>query len=112
MRHRTEDFLVGKALEKVPPLIGRLARFMIAFLGSLTLVVPIAKIHQSLLKSLMASSVAVVVFAALLSLVCRASKPDTLAAIAIYVAVVTVFVGKSTRVTSIYWPIDWRCMCH
>lgn len=34
MRHRTEEFLAGKALEMVSPFVDRLTRFMVAFSGS------------------------------------------------------------------------------
>jgi hypothetical protein len=51
---------------------------------------------QSRTKSLITTSVAVLLFAAFLALGIKASNQDTLAATATYAAVLVVFVGAST----------------
>ncbi len=75
----------------------RLARFMVAFAGGLSLVIPmlIMRIRETLTKSLVTVSVSVVLFAAVISMVLHASNTDTVAATATYAAVLVVFVGTS-----------------
>ena len=79
------------------PLVNRLARFTVAITGGLSLVVPmlIMSINQNLIKSLMTTSVAVVLFAGLVSVVFSASNAETLGITAAYAAVLVVFVGTS-----------------
>lgn len=70
---------------------------MVAFAGGLSLILPmvIMRIRQSLLKSLITVCVAVVLFAATISLVLRANNTETVMATAAYAAVLVVFVGTS-----------------
>jgi len=97
MRNRTDEFLSGDVPEEVSLFVDKLARFMVAFVGGVSLVVPmvIMRLDETLTKSLVIVSVAVVLFAGVLSLVFRASNTDTLAATATYAAVLVVFVGIS-----------------
>jgi hypothetical protein len=98
MRHRTDEYLSGAAPEEVSPFVDKLARFMVAFAGGVSLVVPmvVMRLNETLLKSLVTVSVAVVLFAGVLSLVFKASNTDTLVATATYAAVLVVFVGTSS----------------
>jgi hypothetical protein len=82
----------------VSPFVDKLARFVIAFAGGASLVVPmlIMTLHQTKTKSLVTVSMAVTLFAAAMSLVICASNAETLAATATYAAVLVVFVGTSS----------------
>ena len=88
-----------KLAELAFPLVDRLARFIVAIAGGLSLVVPmlIMSINQNLTKSLITSSVAVVLFAGLVSVVFSASNAETLGITAAYAAVLVVFVGTSAQ---------------
>lgn len=70
---------------------------MVAFAGGLSLIVPmlIMRIGENLTKSLVTTSVAVVLFAGITSLILRANNTETVAATATYAAVLVVFVGTS-----------------
>ncbi|PWY63038.1 hypothetical protein BO83DRAFT_403376 [Aspergillus eucalypticola CBS 122712] len=83
--------------EEVSQFIDKLARFMVAFSGGLSLIVPmlIMRIQENLTKSLVTVCVAVVLFAAIISLVLRANNTETVMATAAYAAVLVVFVGTS-----------------
>lgn len=80
------------------PLVDRLARFVVALVGGLSLVVPmiIMSLDQNSSKSLITASVAVVLFAGVVSIVFNASNAETLGITAAYAAVLVVFVGTST----------------
>ena len=76
----------------------KLARFILAFTGGAALVVPVLimslpRVDQT--KTLVTVSVAVTLFAALMSVGIRASNAETLVATATYAAVLVVFVGSS-----------------
>ncbi|KAI2842454.1 hypothetical protein CBS147343_10571 [Aspergillus niger] len=94
---RTDEYLNGEAPEEVSHFIDKLARFMVAFSGGLSLVVPmvIMRVQENLTKSLVTVCVAVVLFAAIISLVLRANNTETVMATAAYAAVLVVFVGTS-----------------
>lgn len=79
----------------VSPFVDRLARFIIAFASGTSLIVPmiIMSLNQSLTKSLITTSVAVVLLAAFLSFVIRSSNAETIVATAAYAAVLVVFIG-------------------
>lgn len=79
------------------PFVDRLARFIMAFVGGAALVVPmiIMVFSPSLTKSLVTTSVSVVLFAIFLALGISSSNQDTLAATATYATVLVVFVGTS-----------------
>lgn len=70
---------------------------MVAFAGGLSLIVPmlIMRIGENSTKSLVTTSVAVVLFAGITSLILRANNTETVAATATYAAVLVVFVGTS-----------------
>lgn len=55
----------------------------------------IMRIGENLTKSLVTTSIAVVLFAGITSLVLRANNTETVAATATYAAVLVVFVGTS-----------------
>ncbi|KAF7923195.1 uncharacterized protein EAE98_007900 [Botrytis deweyae] len=94
---RTDEYLKGEPPEQVSLFVDKLARFIIAFTGGLSLVVPmlIMRIGENLTKSLVTTSIAVVLFAGITSLVLRANNMETVAATATYAAVLVVFVGTS-----------------
>lgn len=97
-RHRTEYFN-GLPPDEVSPFVDKVARFLVAFVGGASLVVPmlIMRLPEvSLIKSLVTVSVAVLLFAVVLSLVMRASNTDTMVATATYAAVLVVFVGTTS----------------
>lgn len=74
-----------------------LARFLIAVGGGCSLVLPmiIMTFNPSVTKSLITVSVAVVLFALVMSLTFQTDNKDTLTATATYAAVLVVFVGTS-----------------
>jgi len=82
----------------VSPFVDKFARFIIALTGGLSLVVPmlIMRLQQNSNKSLITTSVAVVLFSGVVSIVFRASNAETLSITAAYAAVLVVFVGTST----------------
>ena len=93
-----DEYLQKLPPETVSPFIDKLARFVIAFAGGAALVVPMVVMslpRMSTRKSLIVVSVAVTMFAALMSVGVRASNPETLIATATYAAVLVVFVGAS-----------------
>jgi hypothetical protein len=87
----------GKPPQTYSPFVDRLARFIVAFVGGAALVVPmiIMVFNSSVNKSLVVTSVAVVLFAAFLAVELRSSNTETLTATATYAAVLVVFVGTS-----------------
>jgi hypothetical protein len=94
---RGEDYMDGKPPQIYSPFLDSLARFLIGTLGGCSLIVPmiIMVLHQSLTKSLITVSVAVVLFSLILSLVFKTNNQDTITATATYAAVLVVFVGTS-----------------
>ncbi|KAE9378799.1 hypothetical protein N431DRAFT_525599 [Stipitochalara longipes BDJ] len=82
----------------VSPAIEKLARFIIAMFGAISILVPtiIMSFHKSRTKALVTTSVAVVLFACSCSLTLRTANDQTLAATAGYAAVLMVFVGLTT----------------
>ena len=98
-RHRrnVSDFWGGKPPQEISHFVDTLARFIVAITGGLSLVIPmlVMRLGETLPKSLTTVSVAVVLFAALTSLMFKASNVETLGATAAYAAVLVVFVGTS-----------------
>ncbi|KAF7859663.1 hypothetical protein EAF04_008742 [Stromatinia cepivora] len=94
---RTDEYLKGEPPEQVSPFVDKLARFTVAIAGGLSLVGPmlIMRIGENLTKSLVTTSVAVVLFAGITSLVLRANNTETVAVTATFAAVLVVFVGTS-----------------
>ena len=99
MDSRIDEYLGNLPPQDVSPFVDKLARFIIAFTGGAALVVPILitslpSIHRA--KSLITVSIAVTLFASMMSVGTRASNSETLAATATYAAVLVVFVGTSS----------------
>jgi len=96
-RLRRNDYYQGKPPKMYSPFVDRFARFIMAFVGGAALLIPmiIMVFDSSLSKSLITTSVSVLLFAAFLSFGISASNQDTLAATATYAAVLVVFVGTS-----------------
>ncbi|KAF2998092.1 hypothetical protein E8E14_003927 [Neopestalotiopsis sp. 37M] len=98
-KRRSDEYLAKQPPEEVVPIVDRLARFIVAFLGGSSLVVPMLIMRLpglTLAKSLITVSVAVLIFAIAMSILFRASNIDTMAATATYAAVLVVFVGTSS----------------
>lgn len=76
----------------------RFARFIVAMVGALFILVPmyIMALHQNRTKNLITTTVAVVLFALLCSVTLRTSNDQNLGATAGYAAVLTVFVGLTS----------------
>lgn len=83
--------------EEISPFVDKLARLILAFGAGASLIVPVVimRLNTNVTKSLITTSVAVVLFAVFLAFAVRASNTDTLAATATYAAVLVVFVGTS-----------------
>jgi uncharacterized membrane protein YfcA len=97
IERRDNEYLDGLPPDQVSSFIDRLARFIIAFVGGASLVVLmlVMSLNQNETKSLVTTSVAVVLFAVAMSILFHASNSEILAATATYAAVLVVFVGKS-----------------
>ncbi len=99
MNTRFDEFLARLPPSTISPFVDKLTRFIFALAGGAALVVPmlimsLPSTNQT--KSLVTVSVAVTLFALLLSTVIRAGNVDTLVATATYAAVLIVFVGTSS----------------
>ena len=99
MDSRIDAYLQGLPPQTISPFVDKSTRFIIAFTGGAALVVPmlIMKLpSMSQTKSLVTVSVAVTLFASLMSVGVRASNSETLVATATYAAVLVVFVGTAS----------------
>ncbi len=99
MYSHIDEYIAGKPPASVSPFIDKLARFIISFTGGASLVVPMLIMtlpNQHTTKSLVVTSVAVTLFAGVMSLILKASNAETLVATATYAAVLVVFVGTSS----------------
>ncbi|KAN0113254.1 hypothetical protein V8E51_006205 [Hyaloscypha variabilis] len=96
-RLNRNDYYQGRPPQIYSPFVDRFARFIMAFVGGAALLIPmiIMVFDASLSKSLITTSVSVLLFAGFLSFGISASNQDTLAATATYAAVLVVFVGTS-----------------
>ena len=96
-RLRRNDYYHGRPPQIYSTFVDRFARFIMAFVGGAALLIPmiIMVFDASLSKSLITTSVSVLLFAGFLSFGISASNQDTLAATATYAAVLVVFVGTS-----------------
>lgn len=76
----------------------RLARFLVAMVGALFVLVPmyIMALHQNRTKNLITTTLAVVLFAVVCSITLRTTVDQTLASTAAYSAVLVVFVGLTS----------------
>ena len=88
--------------QNVSPFVDKVARFIVAMTGGLSLVVPmfIMSIPESSTRSLVTTSVAVVFFAGVISVGYNTSNSETLGITAAYAAVLVVFVGTSVQQAS------------
>lgn len=95
---RAKEFGDGAPPKTVSKFVDRLARLIAAFAGGVFLIVPmiIMTLNPSETKSLVTVSVAVVVFALILSFGIQVSNIETLLSTATYAAVLVVFVGTSS----------------
>ena len=99
MDRRMDDFLAGRPPEVISPVIDSLTRFVIAFMGGASLVVPVLIMslpRTNRTKSLVVVSVAVTLFALLTSVGFRMNNGETVVSTATYAAVLVVFVGTSS----------------
>jgi uncharacterized membrane protein YfcA len=82
----------------VSPAVEKLARFIIAMFGAISILIPmiIMSFHESKTEALVTTSIAVALFATCCSLTLRTANDQTLAATAGYAAVLMVFVGLTT----------------
>ncbi|KAE8453722.1 hypothetical protein EG329_009233 [Mollisiaceae sp. DMI_Dod_QoI] len=95
-RH-TGEFTQNLPPEEISPFVDKLARLIIAFGTGASLVVPVVvmSLNKSVTKSLVTTSVAMLIFASALAFGMNASNTETLVATATYAAVLVVFVGAS-----------------
>ena len=95
-----KDLYRKKFQPKTPSsLVERLAKFLVAMLGALFILVPmyVMALQESQTKNLITTTVAVVFFAIVCSLALRTTNDQTLAATTGYAAVLMVFVGLTTQ---------------
>jgi len=94
------EYKQGKAPVMYSEFVDISARFIVALLGGLCLIIPmlVMSFDASQTKSLVTVSVAVVLFAMAMSLAFKTSNKDTLTATATYAAVLVVFVGTGVPV--------------
>ncbi|KAL2118598.1 hypothetical protein VTJ04DRAFT_8258 [Mycothermus thermophilus] len=91
---RTEEYLRGEPPVEVFPAVDRLARFLVALIGGLSLVVPMLVMrlpYVDVTKSLVTVSVAVLLFAGSISVFFHAGNTETMITTATYAAVLAVF---------------------
>lgn len=95
---RPKEYEEGHSPKELSELVDRLAWFIIAVAGGVFLVVPmlIMTLQPSETKSLITVSVAIVIFALILSFGIKVSNVETLVSTATYAAVLVVFVGTSS----------------
>ena len=96
-RRRVSDYYIDKKSPSgTSVLVDGLARFLIATASGASLIVPmvVMSLHKSLTKSLITTSVAVLLFAVFASLI-QAQNSEIITATAAYAAVLVVFVGVS-----------------
>jgi len=97
MVRRLDEYTHNAVAREVSPFVDKLARFVVAITGGLSLVLPmlVMRLNQNETKSLITTSVAVLIFSALVSIVFKATNTETLGITAAYAAVLVVFVGAS-----------------
>lgn len=95
---REKEYAEGHLPKELSDFVDRLARFIIAIAGGIFLVVPmiIMTLQPTETKSLLTVSVAIVIFALILSFGIKVSDVETLVATVTYAAVLVVFVGTSS----------------
>jgi uncharacterized membrane protein YfcA len=97
-QRRHEQYKSNIIPRDVSPQIEILARFIIAIFGAISILVPtiVMSFHGSRTKSLVTTSVAVLLFASCCSIALRTTNDQTLVATAGYAAVMMVFVGLNS----------------
>jgi hypothetical protein len=97
MERHIGDFIDRKPPQNASRFVDSIARLILAFAAGASLVVPVVimSLNKSVPKSLITTSVAVLIFAVALAFGVKASNTETLAATATYAAVLVVFVGTS-----------------
>ncbi|OAL43453.1 hypothetical protein IQ07DRAFT_524208 [Pyrenochaeta sp. DS3sAY3a] len=96
---RNNEYFSGDPPEEVSHFVDVIARFIVAIFGGALLIIPMLIMslpRVSLGKSLITTSVSVLLFSGALSVFFKASNTDTLIATTTYAAVLVVFVGIST----------------
>jgi hypothetical protein len=91
-------YVKKKPPAEISPFVDGLARFTIAFVSGASLIIPmvVMSLNKSLTKSLVTTSIAVLILAGFLSFVIRAPNAETIIATAGYAAVLVVFVGVAS----------------
>ena len=94
---RMDAYLDHQPPQRVSPIVDKIARFIIAFIGGAALLVPvlIMSFHATVARKLITLSVAVFLFAVVTAVGFRATNSETLISTATYAAVLVVFVGTS-----------------
>ena len=96
-RRRVSDYYDKKSPSGTSVIVDSLARFLIAVASGASLVVPmvIMSLNKSLTRSLITTSVAVLLVAVFVSFVIKAKNSDIIQATVAYAAVLVVFVAVS-----------------
>lgn len=96
MFHRMDDYLDHQPPQDVSPIVDKIARFMVAFVGGAALIVPVLTMSflATQASKLATLSVAVLLFAMASAVGFRATNSETLVSTATYAAVLVVFVGS------------------
>ncbi|KAL6401827.1 hypothetical protein AUP68_14283 [Ilyonectria robusta] len=96
--YRSKEFDEGKPPAEISPFVDNLVRLSVALVAVVVLVAPmcILSVHPSPTKSLITSSVFMIIFACALSFGVKSSNIETLVATATYSAVLVVFVGTNS----------------
>lgn len=92
---RSDNYNEDVVPRDVSPNVEKLARFIIALFGAISILVPmiIMSFHRSRTEALITTSVSVILFAMCCSFTLNTANDQTLAATAGYAAVLMVFVG-------------------
>ena len=98
-RSRAKEFSEGRPAIGISNFVDRLARLLVAFTGGAFLLVPMLIMvlnGQTTKKSVITTSVAVLLFATALAFGVRATNVETMVSTATYAAVLVVFVGTNS----------------
>lgn len=99
---RQNHYEAGLAPQNLSPSMDRLARFLVAMIGALFILVPvyIMSLNQNQTRNLVTTTVAMVFFTMICSVMLRTTVEQTLGFTAAYAAVLVVFVGLNFSDTS------------
>lgn len=97
-RARSDLYTAGYAPQKLSPAADVFARFVVAMVGALFILVPmyIMSLNQNRTKNLVTTTIAVVLFTIVCSITLRTTNDQTLGSTAAYAAVLVVFVGLTS----------------